>query len=626
MKRSKRSNIIATTRLLPHFSQDNLNVMQLCIFNQVGCSCESQYICEALHSLHNIMSVESSAIIRNKAIEIADSQSMAQSPIQQQTKNSSTNPNGSNDNHITVYKYIEQQYNDRLSKLPSDIIDYLGSFLTKKESIEFGYLNSQLFIETQKYSYLLQRLNVPKVYIGGFSVARLMDSRRSLFHDYFTKDLCVASYGRGVIEYTPKLSFLDNVFRRVNTIECANFKSLSLIPCHILFDIDHNYFRPNCEQRYEMAKVSIHGRVSVRHDDENKVPETVNTFCEKFNKYKNSVKNGNDNNNNTTNNIKIGNNKYKVRCIKQLVLNFCPYRSNKTKGVTNKLLFTLGSICKSIEIENGYVMIETMQQLKNVFHKNLKTFCLFGKSSIAFKDGIKIDSNITTNGDDDNANIGNLEILGCDLSNFDFFNCFDQFNMKRLIKRYVLEWSPRAVSRNNNIFNVFNKILFQDYDKHPKLEKITIKFRDDTKLSNFAKLLVCLNQHYNKLFKHSKDHLKHFKLIELEFDGIGRGFENLQTHTPPQGNTGDSNDDNELIFNFASNEEYPRNEKVIEIENVEQGIKSFGIIFKNTFKWLQKMRRDVFNLYMRRGNESNKPLDEETTVDLVPGCKIVFLV
>ena len=103
MKRSKRSNIIATTRLLPHFSRANLNAIKWCIFEQTGCSTKSQFICESLHSLHNIMSVESAAIIRNKAITIADSQSMTKSPIH----NNNRNPIASNDNHITVYRHIE---------------------------------------------------------------------------------------------------------------------------------------------------------------------------------------------------------------------------------------------------------------------------------------------------------------------------------------------------------------------------------------------------------------------------------------------------------------------------------------------------------------------------------------
>jgi hypothetical protein len=43
----------------------------------------------------------------------------------------------SKNNNITVYKSIQQQYNDKLNRLPSIIIDNIGSFLQQFQSIEF---------------------------------------------------------------------------------------------------------------------------------------------------------------------------------------------------------------------------------------------------------------------------------------------------------------------------------------------------------------------------------------------------------------------------------------------------------------------------------------------------------
>ena len=60
--------------------------------------------------------------------------------------NTSANAAALNKNSITMYKYMQQQYNDPLSQLHSDIIDYFGTFLSKQESIELGYLNRQLYI------------------------------------------------------------------------------------------------------------------------------------------------------------------------------------------------------------------------------------------------------------------------------------------------------------------------------------------------------------------------------------------------------------------------------------------------------------------------------------------------
>ena len=72
MDRSKFSNIIATTRLLPHFSKQNIAIVKSCILEQLQCENETQFIIKALQLLYKTMSVESTAIIKNKTIEIGE--------------------------------------------------------------------------------------------------------------------------------------------------------------------------------------------------------------------------------------------------------------------------------------------------------------------------------------------------------------------------------------------------------------------------------------------------------------------------------------------------------------------------------------------------------------------------
>ena len=171
MDRSKFANILITTRLLPHFTSENIEMMKSCIFEQFRCANESQFLCKILENMHKSLSNESTKIIKNKAIEIADQQEMiinsqntnnyhnhvtAQPVKISKDTNTTSIPNTK---AVTVYNYIQDKYNDQLSILNSDTIDQIGSFLTKRESIEFGYLNKQLYIETQKLSYLLKRCN-----------------------------------------------------------------------------------------------------------------------------------------------------------------------------------------------------------------------------------------------------------------------------------------------------------------------------------------------------------------------------------------------------------------------------------------------------------------------------------
>ena len=99
---------------------------------------------------------------------------------QEAIKLAEQHPSNINDN-ISVYKKMQQQYTDILSNLHSDIVDYLGTFLDKQQSIELGYLNKQLYIETQKTSYLLKRDNDKPFVIDDFVVDRFFWKQTNTF-------------------------------------------------------------------------------------------------------------------------------------------------------------------------------------------------------------------------------------------------------------------------------------------------------------------------------------------------------------------------------------------------------------------------------------------------------------
>ena len=188
MDRSKLSHIIATTSLLAHFSPLNTTELKSCIFDQLGIKTESQFVCIALNSLYKSLSTKSLSIIRMKAIEISENQTFI----------SNTNVNAKQDeqSNVTVHKHVQQQYKDHLSRLHSDIIDYFGTFLTKKQSIEFSYLNKHLFIETQKQSYLLNRCNDKSICIHDRSVDKLIFGKGDAFNYTFPRYLELAILSR----------------------------------------------------------------------------------------------------------------------------------------------------------------------------------------------------------------------------------------------------------------------------------------------------------------------------------------------------------------------------------------------------------------------------------------------
>ena len=239
MLHSKLSDIIATSRLLPHFTPHNVNALKTCIFDQLGCKNESEFLCKALVSLYKTMSVESTSNIKDKAIQIADSQTIKQACIVNTCSvaaDVSINQIATSTN-MTVRKYVQQQHNDIISKLDTyDIIDHLGTFLSKQESIELGYLNKQLFVETQKYSYLLRRCacNDAEMYLNDDNMLKLIWSQSEVFNFCLATDLSVdVKYPYDDSEIEQILNF-NHFFGRLSGLTCGSLESLNIVPWEYL--------------------------------------------------------------------------------------------------------------------------------------------------------------------------------------------------------------------------------------------------------------------------------------------------------------------------------------------------------------------------------------------------------
>ena len=71
---SRNGNVIAVTRLIQDFNQENINKFKQHLFEQLNCSKESQFICTALKALSSQLTAESSSILKEKATTIAETQ------------------------------------------------------------------------------------------------------------------------------------------------------------------------------------------------------------------------------------------------------------------------------------------------------------------------------------------------------------------------------------------------------------------------------------------------------------------------------------------------------------------------------------------------------------------------
>ena len=112
---SIRANVLATAKYLEHFSGDSVEQFKSCIFEQLGCNNEVEFLHKILTNIQHILTPESSTIIKNKALEIAETQTVTE--FEDISK-------------LSIYKYVQQQQKDIFSRCN----EYSFLLLTQTES------------------------------------------------------------------------------------------------------------------------------------------------------------------------------------------------------------------------------------------------------------------------------------------------------------------------------------------------------------------------------------------------------------------------------------------------------------------------------------------------------------
>ena len=588
MDRSRLSNIVSATRLLPHFTPHNIDTIKYCIFEQLNCKNESDFLCKALILLYKTLSIESTSIIKNTALKIADSQQIT-SDQNKNTCNLNTNAiltttkatnNSKNHDRVTVYKYIQQQYNDSLSRLHSDIIDYLATFLSKQESIEFGYLNKQLFIETQKQSYLLKRQNDAWFEMTDDKVKKLISSKTEGFNYWFSRQMSVSLYKRFDVS---KMPCFNNFFRRLSGLFCYDFLSLSYIPVDLLLNNTSNVYQTSTA-RNSIDTLTITRRIPNILQES---VDAVNLFCDELEKYKSRC--------------------LSARNINEFLLDssYVSGDSEQTmtvnKQITKRLLMTCGNISLSIYLTDATsTTVESLQELKTIFHDNLSHFH-FSRIEFNLKPNIRHDQMLSQPSKKEYTQlktvetVGNLKGIGIIASMShnsligDSLDCFDMFSMRNNVESYTIEWQPDRCMHYDEYdvsYSSLCKILFHDYDKHPLLKRVKISFIDDCNLTCFARLLSFFNMNYNELFIERKVDLKYFEKIEVIVEDIAKNSL-IERYPIDMDGFYAPNDDMKTIFEQKSDKEYSVDQTTIEIKHVKGNIESFGVVYQNVIRWVQ---------------------------------------
>ena len=367
--------VVSTTRLVEHFSEDSLNEFKTCLFKQLNCQNEQEFLIKVLRQLYKTMDVDSLHQLKSKTIEISQKQKSINNSI-----------------NTSVLDAVEESCNDKLSQLPSNTIDYMGSFLPKMDSIHFGYLNRHLYIETQKQSYLLKRLNDKLIlYDNSFDV--LVLPQNNAFHFSIPSQLSIQAkqasdhpnfkmWQQAVL----RSKWFKSLFCRLSLFYCGNYDFFEHIPIKSLFG-SNNYFTYNNYSRDTIDHFQI-GYDGGGYLPINKTFDGIEKLINNFDEFVAKDCNGTKNSEN-------------IRMINKFVIAIRNAKSTAVEtgtdwDVIRSLLVTFGGIYKSFEVNCGSFSIDTIEEFSQIFHSKLESFKLGRDTQIAF--------NIDDDDDNDDLN------------------------------------------------------------------------------------------------------------------------------------------------------------------------------------------------------------------------------
>ena len=620
MERSNFANVLLTTRVLPYLSSENLEQIKSCIVAEFGCKNEAEFLSKILKEMYWSLSNKSIKTIKDKAIQLADSQPMimAVKTKSQDDENDHDHDNTSINNSKTVCRCIEETYNDALSCLSSDIIDCIGSFLTKPESIELGYLNKQLYIETQKLSYLLKRCkdNTTRqpLILNDTLFNQLLLPVNNSYNYNFPTHLCIDIYEKniniatqtkngnnnnnnnnknnkyGLNKMMHHQELFPNFFLRLNYLSCQTLESLIHIPIEILFNKKSNFYENN-ESRDYIKKFSIETDLV----DENDYKQEIEILYQRFLQYKKD--------NDETR--KIDTFEFNIHK-SSIIISSDSFDDNdednsdwKIGESLKKLFLLLCSLSKSciVGCSIDRLGICNFDELTRMFHSDLKCFGIksgaFGidheiphasnapNASNATKEDEII--NINTSGASNSKNsTSNLEEIMIDMdgdnndeqvvgeqleSAFNTLDFLDKLEITRNVRKCMINWGSFSMQEaTDEAINHFF-ILCRRY---PLLEKVTFKINSG---SGLKALLSCFKANRKELFveKQMGLVLKYFQTIELQFSDE---FVYVYVKASQSHLTDDL-------------QRYPVNERIIKIVNVDQCLNN---VVGRIYDWFQRIR------------------------------------
>ena len=566
--------IFSITRLLCLFDDSNVKNFKKMLINRLGCDTERQLLCKVVRLLSQTMTNESLTMLKNDTIKLAEQQI------------SKTNPK------LSIYQEIQLQHRDQFCRLHSDLIDYFGTFLDKKQSIEFGYLNKQLYIETQKQSYLLNRSNDDPVCIGNVASERFFWKETNPFAYSCPKDLVICA-APGVAGLYSSVWY-QGIFSHLNSFRCHDIRYFSTIPIEKFFSNQGSVPRPDIKIiEREVDYDLICYKIECSAEELALNAEHVMQFEEHFNNYSKDS---------------CDSDISKLRNIEQLIL--------RGESHTNStLLFALGPLSRHIAISNMDIEIDDVSKFKKIFNTNVQSLEVSSTATIIFSKKLKkkleeweknrkkkfnfnfkqLSFRLTFAGNTDNQR--SFLCLMRDIAELDI-------NWRRNITIFKIDLMRDNVMQNHRLdriddfsftppFQLLDSLF--NLDKNEEKEKIDdlndkkdckliIDMQDDGQFDNFGRILLYFSQNRARILNPIVNNINEIEIrLSVADDYVDDEISPI-------------NQEGHELFNKPSfnlfDDQLDSSDFGINFEDCDLSSQDLGALYHTVIEWFQQIKED----------------------------------
>ena len=605
MERSLFSNILLTTRLLKHFNVESVRNFKKCLYKQFNCDDETNindnsinlnpealFLCKILTLAYKSLDDDTVVALKDCATKIAENQQILIKQKSQQQALANKNKN------VSVYKYVELRNKNSFGVLHSDVIDYFSTFLSQKESIEFGYLNKHLFIETQKKNYLIKRCNDPELKLDSAKLRHISSAGRVPYSYHFPTRLNVPVYNWKPTPWGDKrLEQFEGLFGRLNTFKYRDGRVyaglLANIPIDLLFnnakmhgkkdelDLFHLTHFQGQLQRGNGINIKAFSKTELNHFFDN-----LNEYFERTKK----------------DNIDIN-----MRRIKHLHICISlvgksgnhdndadeTQRKRSFVGVCKNIVCLLCRLSKSIYISvNHRLEIDTYDELQSIFHPDLEKFTYDSKNA-AININVNVEKQFKTAKNSkalelETPKLKTMRVRFYNLVKHDeFLTKLDTFGLRQNVECYEMESTSTSGFRNRE-YQILNKYVWLDRKNSSMTKQIKFIIVDLGSLVCGASILLYLHRNKNKI-----DHLN---TIEIKWKKLLTSRFGDKISIEKKVNGRDANpifhENTNVDYSDSNSGEITSKFTIIQCSKCDFEIKSLVILYDTLIKWFKMIEKD----------------------------------